>query len=324
MRSICVTVCVGLLAAGSAKSDDAIAKEMLAGQLKVIADTAASDPVILRLDSELELLVNRAKKLGPRESVDFLAAGLSPQKRLYATFGMPDTQEFSKFLLGMAKYPKVDLHREAFADRDLSKEIEQAYQKCSKAFGRPLDKAPLYKVAFGYQRTTNAQMQGIDQRLGRNIVVLNRSALAPGRLWDAAIIHETWHCFQPSRGFKRTLQDRAFHEGVVTHLTQIVDPTLADHTVMLWSKAEWEAAWKRRDAIAKAFAEDRTSKEQEVMKSYMILGKPLGKVRGAPSRCGYFVGLLAARAWSEANPKKGPADLIKASADEIWAAFEKR
>jgi hypothetical protein len=79
-------------------------------------------------------------------------------------------------------------------------------------------------------------------------VVLNRSALAPGRLWDAAIIHETWHCFQ-AVGRRNTLWGRALHEGVVTHLTQVVDPTLDDATVMLWSQDEWDAGIKHKDAI---------------------------------------------------------------------------
>jgi hypothetical protein len=190
-----------------------------------------------------------------------------------------------------------------------------------KAGGKPLPKAPLYKVAFGYQLTTNAQMQGIDPKLGRHIVVLNRSALASGRLWDSAIIHETWHCFQESMADKKTLWERALHEGVVTHLTQVVDPTLDDPTVMLWSPQEWEAAMKKRDEIVEAFAAVRNSDDQEVINKFMILGRPLPEVPGAPSRCGYFVAFLAARAWQGAHPKRGPAELIEARADEIWKAF---
>jgi hypothetical protein len=111
------------------------------------------------------------------------------------------------------------------------------------------------------------------------------------------------------------------HEGVVTHLTQFVDPTLDDATVMLWSKDEWDAATKHKDAIAEAFAADRASVDQGVINNWMTLGKRLPQVTEAPSRCGYFIALLASRAWHGAHPDKGPADLIAAPAEEIWQAF---
>ncbi|MBL8857435.1 MAG: hypothetical protein JNL28_02875 [Planctomycetes bacterium] len=319
------TLIIATLAGLSSFLDDeeSIATQVLKAQLEIIKATKPADPVILRLDEELAQLEARAKKLPEARQVAFLAAGLSPQQGLYATFGMPDLNEFSKLLLGKAHYPKVDLHREAFAGRDLSAEIRAAYQCCAKAHGGPLPRAPLYKVAFGYQRTTNAQMQGIDSKLQRHIVVLNRSALAPGRLWDAAIIHETWHCFQPVVE-RNTLWERALHEGVVTHLTQVVNPTLDDATVVLWSKEEWDAAMKHKDAIVKAFAVDRASADQSVISNWMILGKGLPQIPEAPSRCGYFVALLASRAWQAEHPDKGPAELIAAPAEEIWQAFTKK
>lgn len=322
MRHTCKTfaIIILLLLTSNASAQDPIAKEVYAKQLQTLQDTGPSDPAILRLDVELEDLLSRAKKLKDGK-VRFLASGLSAQRGLYATFGMRDLRGFAKYLLGMAKYPKINLHRDAFANRDLSAEVVTAYRKCSKLFGKPLPKAPVYKVAFGYQRTTNAQMQGFDRRLGRHVVVLNRSALALGRLWDAAIIHETWHCFQKSMVTRKTLLARALHEGVVTHLTQMTDPTLKDHTVMLWSEKEWDAATKLREEIVAAFAKVIDSTEQKSFRAFMILGGELDSVKGAPSRCGYYVGLLAARAWQKANPKKSTAALLDASDKEIWAAF---
>lgn len=302
-------------------AQDGIAREILDAQLDQIAKTKPVDPVILRLDLELEELVNRARDLPEDDRVAFLAQGLSPQRQLYATFGMPDLTEFSKYLLGKARYPKVNLHRDSFPGRDLSREIHQAYQSCAKAYGKPLPRAPLYKVAFGYQASTNAKLAGIDRNLKRHIILLNRSALAGGRLWDAAIIHETWHCFQTFPVGKKSLLQQAMLEGVVTHLTQKTDPTLKDHTVMLWSEKEWKAAVQHQDQIIAVFDTHRRSKDPAIASAFMTLGKRLGPVPKAPSRTGYFVGLLAARAWMEAHPDKKAADLIAASPNDLWRAL---
>ena len=300
---------------------DSIAKEMLDRQLKVIEQTPAAVPVILRLDEDLEELLARVKEVPDSDRVKFVAEGLSPQRKLYALFGMPDLTEFARYLLGQARYPKVNLHRDGLGGRDLSGEIRTAYQKCAQAYGQPLPKAPLYKVAFGYQHATNAKTQGIDRRLGRAIVVLNRSALSQDRLWEAAIIHETWHCFQASAAPRKTLLQRALHEGVVTHLTQVIDPTLDDRTVLLWSRQEWDAAKARRDAIINSFAANRDSTDPRVINSYLVLGKQLDQVPGAPSRCGYFVGLMAVRAWQQAHPESGPADLMATRAADLWQSL---
>ena len=237
-------------AANEESPHDALAREILAGHLRTIAEAGADEPAILRLDLELEDLLKRASKRPESERVAFLAAGLSPQRRLYAAFGMPDLAEFSRFLLGKVSYPNVDLHRDAFVGRDLSAEIRSAHSRIVAALktpssGSPTRKGPVYKVAFGYQLTTNAQMQGVDRQSGRHVVVLNRSALAKGRLWDAAILHETWHCMQPVDVPRTTLLERAVHEGVATCLTQQIDPSLDDPTVMLWSSKEWG---RRREA----------------------------------------------------------------------------
>ena len=58
-----------------------------------------------------------------------------------------------------------------------------------------------------------------------------------------------------------------------------------------------------------------------MMTAYMILGKHHKNFAAAPSRCGYYVGLLAARAWAKANPDKGARDLIEADPEEIWQAL---
>ena len=315
IRSIHLLVVVFFLqcTAGESFAAEPIQQIVLKRQLKLIDDTPAHKPVIMRLDIELETLAKQAGGKPKAMRAKWLAAGLSPQAGLYRRFGMSDLVGFSKLVLGEAKFPHVRLHRDAFAGRDLTAEIQAAYQKVAKAYGKPLKKlpgAPIYKVAFGYQKTTNAAMEGRDQRTRRHIVILNRSALAEGGDWDAAIVHETWHTFQGNIG--KTLADRAIHEGVATHLTKVITPKLEDHKIMLWDKRKWQAAEARKAAIIKAFMRAKDTTDQKTINSFMVLGKSLPDVKGSPDRCGYYVGLLACRAWVKANPKATPADLIAA------------
>ena len=296
---------------GESRAAEPIHQVALKRQLKLIDDTPSHKPVIMRLDIELETLAKQAAGKPKATRAKWLAAGLSPQARLYRRFGMSDLVGFSKLVLGEAKYPHVNLHRDAFAGRDLSAEVQAAYQKVVKAYGKPSKKAPIYKVAYGYQKTTNAAMEGNDQRTGRHIVILNRSALAEGDDWDAAIVHETWHTFQGNIG--KMLAERAIHEGVATHLTKVIAPKLEDHKIMLWDKRKWQAAEARKAAIIKAFMRAKDSSDQKTINSFMVLGKSLSDVKGSPDRCGYYVGLLACRAWVKANPKAKPADLIAAN-----------
>lgn len=305
----------GRIAAGQ----DSVQKRVLDAHVKLIATTPVHEPVIMRLDLELELLTREAKKMPPETRVDWLAAGMSPQHRLYQRFGMGDLKGFAKLMLGEADYPHVKLHQDAFADRDLSNEIRSAYAKVSKAFGRPLPTAPIYKVAFGYQKQTNAAMEGRDRQTRRHIVILNRSALAHGDDWKSAIIHETWHTFQGVIG--KSLKERSVHEGMATYLTGVIDPTLPDHKLMMWDKATWEAAEANRAAILAAFAKVGKSTDPKHINPFTKLNVRIPDLPAAPDRCGYYVGLLACRAWHAAHPQRTPADLIATSADDVLSAL---
>ena len=302
---------IGRVACGQ----ESIQKTILDQQLNLIDTTPADEPVIMRLDLELEQLTEQAKKMPQAERAKWLAAAMSPQGKLYQRFGMSDLNGFAKLMLGEAEYPHVNLHQDAFARRDLSAEIRAAYARVREAFGEPLAKAPIYKVAYGYQKQTNAAMEGRDRRTGRHIVILNRSALAEGDDWDAAIIHETWHTFQGDIG--QTLQEKSIHEGVATYLTKLIDPQLPDHKIMLWDEQKWEAAEANRAAILAAFVKVKDSADSKQINAFTMLGRKIPDLPAAPDRCGYYVGLLACRAWQEAHPRLTPADLIAASADDI-------
>lgn len=147
-----------------------------------------------------------------------------------------------------------------------------------------------------------------------------KAALARRRHFDAAVIHETVHTYQGSVG--PTLLERAIFEGVPTYLTQVVDPTLTDYDVLLWSPEELRAAREHHDAILTAIRELADSSDPAVHTPYMILHSQPARIPGAPSRSAYYIAWLAAKAWHEAHPDRPPADLLTVPAKEIFAALE--
>ena len=66
-------------------------------------------------------------------------------------------------------------------------------------------------------------------------VYLNLPALAVGRHFDAAVVHESTHTVQPPRK-GATLLDLAVHEGVATYVSLALVDGLSDHDAMFWSK----------------------------------------------------------------------------------------
>ncbi|MEM9586814.1 MAG: DUF2268 domain-containing putative Zn-dependent protease, partial [Planctomycetota bacterium] len=128
-------------------------------------------------------------------------------------------------------------------------------------------------------------------------------------------IHETWHAFQGRIG--STLNERSMHEGVATYLTQVVDESLPDHKVMMWSSDQWQAATKHRDAIVKAFVAAKDSRNARDISGFTQLGGQVTGLREAPDRSGYYVGFLACRACQAAHPQRTPADLIATDPEDL-------
>jgi hypothetical protein len=108
--------------------------------------------------------------------------------------------------------------------------------------------------------------------------------------FEVAVLNETIHTLQNPVG--KRLVERTVHERVATHLSHVLRPGTRDTAALMWSRKDLQA------------------------------GNKLSKVSGAPSRSGYYLGWLAARAWSKKHSKKGYAELLAASPDEIFAALK--
>jgi|GEM_PF-5433156 len=288
--------------------------------LAALDNSKPQQPVVMRFDLELDRLVEEAKAT-PRLLRSFwLSKRLQQsQKDICVRFGMPNIGLYAKYLLGEKDLPKVKLHRDALKNRDLEKEIRTAYVRVAKKLGKTHPKAPIYKVAYGYQEYTNAAMIGVDRESGRHVVLLNRSALEEKKGWESALLHESVHTFQGEMG--TTLTERAIYEGVATYITKLIEPKLVDHQVLLWTAEKWKAAEARREKIIAAFAKAKDETEPKVTVPFLFLHEKLTSVDGAPDRTGYYVGYLACKAWHERNANRTAADLLAAKPDEILHAL---
>jgi hypothetical protein len=114
--------------------------------------------------------------------------------------------------------------------------------------------------------------------------------------------------------------DRGRREGVATAATQVVDPDVGDAAALLWSEAELAAAVARRAELVRAFRRDAASTDQGLLRAWFTLGvEP--PVAGAPSRSGYYIMWLAARAWLAAHPGAALRELLDAPAEDLLAAL---
>jgi hypothetical protein len=89
----------------------------------------------------------------------------------------------------------------------------------------------------------------------------------------------------------------------------------------MWSEKDLKAARLHHDAILAEFRKAHDSRDASVHRHFLQAGSELSGVQGVPSRSGYYIGWLAARAWAEKHPGKSHAELLTASADDIFSAL---
>ena len=75
-------------------------------------------------------------------------------------------------------------------------------------------------------------------------------------------------------------------------------------------------------AIIRAFAKQRYVTDSAQLQQFLALHKPLQAVPGAPDRTGYYVALLAIRAWVRQHPQRPLQDLFTVSPAEFWQALQ--
>lgn len=281
------------------------------GRLGLVFDTR--EPRVVRLDRDLEYLLTTGASLG-NEIVIRAARGLAGYGFVFGTQDMVPLME--QILTDQASLTRA---REVFARRDVGKEVVDAWLKCAEAFGGRTPVAPVFYVTFGPVDGTNARGFGYDTITGRFQVMYNLTALAKGDHARAAFVHEAVHTFQDLSGAR--LIDRVVIEGVACLASEELVPDLAPVDALLWNDEDLAAAEERRDEILAAFADVAETTDDETLYPWMQLGVPLDAVPGAPSRCGYYLGWLAARAWLEADPERDLAGLLRAAPEDVLGAL---
>jgi hypothetical protein len=83
---------------------------------------------------------------------------------------------------------------------------------------------------------------------------------------------------------------------VVTYLTSLLNKNFTEHDLLFWTEEELAAANEHKMEILRAFAVARNSTDPAVIRQWYYSGVPLLEVKGAPSRCAYYVSLFMVRA----------------------------
>lgn len=301
-------------------------------------------PTIVRLDRDVAPLVGELSEadpeIGRRRAAALARAGTSatPGPTLLAdrALHMARLLEGHRFVVEASAHPGVDLlgwssellslhgaalaRARSFADaHDLDQLIAVAHETCARELAPWNGPAPVYFVLLGAPHGTNARSFDHDTVTGRPRVLLNLTMLADEGAFETAALHETIHTRQQLGG--KRLLDRAVHEGVATRLSQLLRPGTPDHQALMWTEDELARARAHHDAILDAFRDAAASTDPGVHTPFVVLGRRHVAFPAAPSRTGYYVGWLAARAWTDAHPDASPRDLLDASTDEIFAAL---
>ena len=276
-----------------------------------------AQPRVIRLDLDHDRLLKSAPLNADGRALR-LARGLVGYAHVYGALGATDLLPYAEQLL--AQRDAIERARMMFAGRDHTEDVLAAYRKCEEALQLSPNSTPVFYVMYGLPDASNAKNFGIDAVTRRKQILFNLTALAVGAHYEAAIIHESIHSFQNLEGTR--LVDRAMAEGVATVLSQQLTTGLSDADALLWTAEEFEAAEAGRERLIQAFLRDAPSTEDEVQKHWLILGITLPNLPETPSRSAYYVAWLAARAWMAEDGTRGPAELIRATPDELLASLK--
>lgn len=280
-----------------------------------------SKPEVVRLDQDFDKLRQSAVDAATANVALRLARGLAGYKFVYQAAVGPNVDLFAFMQdLLILSANTIESSRRQFAKRDLSAEIIRLFTWCVDTLGPRQGPQPVYYVLYGHPSGTNAKTFHADQITGRPQVLLNLCQLKDSVSFEVAVLHETVHTFQKRVG--KRLVDRAIHEGVATHISQVLRPGTKDTEALMMSEKDLQAAKRYHKKILAEFREVHNSKDEIVHRQFLQAGSKLSRVRSAPSRSGYYVGWLAARAWSKKHKEKGLAELLAASPDEIFEALK--
>lgn len=288
----------------------------------LLLELERDEPRVVDLDALARDLLARQADVPAPEAALALARTLEGWHFAYDALAGPHLDLFAYATQVLCPpRPEVLAARARLEGRDLRAEIVEAHHALRALLGeaarsRP---APLVHLVCDLPERTNALTRGFDLASGRARVVLNLAALTEEGALHAAAIHESVHALQDLQG--EVLQDEAATEGVAVCLTTLAAPQLPLHVALMWSEEQLAAAEERREALVAAFLRDMRSLQPRVNAAWMRLDSPMAPVEGAPTRCAYYVGYLAASAWLAADAQRRPADLLGVRPSELFGVL---
>lgn len=278
-------------------------------------------PDIRRLDTAVDRVLDGTDGGEPDDRLPRLTRLLQADAPVYARLGHGSVAAYAEILLSDHAITRdVTATRQLFGERDLDQEIAALYARTLDALGaRPATPARFH-VAYGWAAGTNAQTTRLAPDAAAPDVLLNLTALRTGRHFEAAAAHETVHTVQPPLA-GATLLERALYEGRATYVSQRVVTDLSTADALFWSAETLQQASARRDALVAAFDALRDSTDPALVGGFLVLDRTPSAVPGAPDRCGYYLGYLAAAAWMDTSTDRTLRDLLHAPASDVWDAL---
>jgi hypothetical protein len=278
------------------------------------------EPILLRLDLDFFALTADLTAHSPDEVALVLSRRFEGERAYFqAALGNPvDLFAFHRDLLHTKQSELAEAEALSKKLRHHAMVSEFEY-RLSDLIGLREGHSPAIAFLVGDPKGTNARTFGPDPVTGRNRILLNVAAHTDLTALRISLSHELVHTRQTH--FGPGLLDKAATEGIAAFLSGQMVPNQTDAQLLMWSADKLKAATDRQDAILKAFhatTQDRGADPTE----WLTLHRPLQAVPGAPDRCAYWLGFLAARKWYAEHPDQGAKGLMELSATELFRDFQ--
>lgn len=250
-------------------------------------------PLALRCDRELERLQREFGALGRDEIALLLARAFEGQRPYFAAALAPGVDLFAfhrRLLAGDA----ASLAR--FRDADLAALVVAIEARAKERFGERAGQAPAVAFLVGDPTSTNARTFGAAPVTGRLGILINVAAHTDLQGPSLSVAYELVPTRQLLDG--ESLAAAAVREGVAAFLAGQLVPEEDPARLLMWPTDKLAAASARVPEILAAFrvvADEPAS----ACGDWLLLDRPLGAVPGAPDRCAYWVGYLAAVRWAD-------------------------
>ena len=273
-------------------------------------------PLVTRLDRELFRLRRELVDFGSDETALMAARAFEGWRAYFEAALGPGVDLFAFYRRALAAdAAQLDRAMRDFAAVDLEKLVLELEECAHELLGPRRGPAPHFVFLAGQAGGTNARSFGPDAVTGRPRVLIDVAAHTDPAALEVSLAHELVHTRQ-TRKSDGSLGSQAVMEGVATFLTGQLSPGHDTASLLMWSPGKLAAATERKAEILAAFARVRAEPSAN-SGDWLHLGRPLAAVPGAPDRCAYWVGYLAAQRWADGRKPHTYEQLLGIDPEEL-------